>query len=90
MLRANLGHFRISDRTQPTCKRRVHEAARPAVAALRKAAVLSCLDVHSPPFSTCRIFKMFPCQRRTRERRNRFGGTMHSPKVMRDPDAYAH
>ena len=43
------GHFRICDRTQPTCERRVRETVRPAVAALRQAAALPCLDVHSPP-----------------------------------------
>jgi len=29
--RPNLGHFRIRDRTQPTCKRRGRETVRPAV-----------------------------------------------------------
>jgi hypothetical protein len=71
VLRADLGHLRICDRTQPTCKRRVREAVHPAVAALRQAAAWPYLDVHSPPLSTCRIFKMFCCHRRTsHERRN--------------------
>jgi autotransporter-associated beta strand protein len=71
VLCADLGHFHICDRTQPTCKRRVRETVRPEVAALRQAAALPCLDMHSPPFSARRIFKIFRCHRRTsHERRN--------------------
>jgi len=40
VLRADPGHFHNGDRTQPLCKRRVREAVRPAVSALRQAAAL--------------------------------------------------
>jgi hypothetical protein len=88
VLRANLGHVRISDRTQPTCKRRVHEAMRPAVARCDRP-LLPCLDVHSPPFSARRILKLPRCHRVTSMNEGpRFGTAMHLPNVVQDSDAY--
>jgi hypothetical protein len=88
ILHADLGRVRISDRTQPACKRRVHETVCPAVAALRQVAALPHLHVHSPSFSPFRILKIFCSAGEPHERRNPIGTMMRSSKVVQDSDAY--
>ena len=90
VLCADSGRFRVRDGAQPTCECCIGEAVHSAITALRQAAALPRLDVHSPPFSTCFVLKMFRTHRRfSNAAENRYGTTVHSRKVAQEPDAYS-
>jgi hypothetical protein len=63
-LRADFGRFRVRDRAQPTCKCCACEAVILAVAALRQAAALPCLDVNRQPLAPGVVLEMFRTHRR--------------------------
>jgi len=86
LLGTDFGRFRVSDRAQPTCKCYACEAVNAAVAALRQAAALPCLDVNRPPLTPGFVLDMFRTLRRfSNAAENPIWNTGHFGKVVQEP-----
>jgi hypothetical protein len=89
VLRTDFGRFRVRDRAQPTCKCCAREAVHSAITALRKTAALPCLDVIDHHSRLALFWKCFgPTGDSPMQQRTRYGTTVHSRKVVQEPDVY--